>query len=63
MSNWFDVNPSTGATQYDSLFGAAALAANPQPTIKKQVAAVIERVHQQTVGNNAEFDKLKRDLP
>jgi hypothetical protein len=62
MANWFDRNPTTGATQYDSLFGTTA-APTPQPKIKKQILAVIAGIYQKTVGNNAEFDKLKRDYP
>ena len=63
MANWFDRNPTTGATQYDSLFGAAAITRNPEPKIKKQILAVIAGIYQKTVGNNAAFDQLKRAYP
>ena len=50
-------------SQYDSLFGNAAIARNPEPKIKKQIAAVIAGIYQKTVGNNAAFDQLKRNYP
>jgi hypothetical protein len=63
MANWFERNPTTGATQYDSLFGAAAMVRNREPKIKKQIAAVIAGIYQKTVGNNAAFDQLKTAHP
>jgi hypothetical protein len=62
MANWFDVNQTTRKTQYDSLFGTAA-APLTDPKIKKQIADVIAKVHQQTLGNNAAFQALKTRYP
>ena len=68
MSEWFDEKPniSAGRTvnskKYNLIFGGPALLATPRPKIKKQVAAVIERVYQQTVGNN-QFNLLMRVFP
>jgi hypothetical protein len=68
MSEWFDEKPNisagrtVNAKKYNLIFGGPALTANPRPEIKKQVAAVIERVHQQTVGNN-QFNLLKSAFP
>jgi hypothetical protein len=62
MANWFDVNPTTRVTQYNSLFGTPA-APTTNPEIKKQVAAVIAGIHQKTVGNNAAFAQLKSAYP
>lgn len=68
MSEWFDEKPniSAGRTvnskKYNLIFGGPALLATPRPKIKKQVAAVIERVYQQTVRNN-QFNLLKTAFP
>lgn len=63
MANWFDVNQTTRKTQYDSLFGTAAAPPTSEPKIKKQIADVIAKVHQQTEGSNAAFQALKARYP
>jgi hypothetical protein len=62
MANWFDVNPTTRVTQYNSLFGTPT-APTTNPEIKKQVAAVITGIHQKTLGNNVAFAQLKSAYP
>ena len=63
MAEWFDIDRSgVGLTisKYVKTFGGPV--PNTRPKIKKQVAAVIERVYQQTVENN-QFNLLMRVSP
>lgn len=68
MSEWFDDKPNisggrtVNAKKYDLMFSGPALSGMRDPKIKKQVASTIERVYQQTVGNN-QFNLLMRVFP